>query len=93
MSATSTWSRRSRGEAFTDEDEEVLVLFASQAASAIANARTYRAEQRARANLEALIETSPVGVAVFDARTGDLVSLNRDARRTVQDLCLPGQSP
>ena len=36
------------GEAFTDEDEEILVLFASQAATAIANARTYRAEQRAR---------------------------------------------
>ena len=81
------------GEAFTDEDEEVLVLFASQAATAIANARTYRAEQRARADLEALIETSPVGVAVFDARTGDLVSLNREARRIVQSLCLPGQSP
>ncbi len=80
------------GEAFTDEDEEVLVLFATQAATVIANARTYRAEQRARAGLEALIETSPVGVAVFDARTGDLVSLNREARRIVEGLCLPGQS-
>ena len=80
------------GEAFTDEDEEVLVLFASQAATAIANARTYRAEQRAHAGLEALIETSPVGVVVFDAQTGDLVSLNREARRIVEGLCLPGQS-
>ena len=80
------------GEAFTDEDEEVLVLFVSQAATAIANARTYRAEQRARAGLEALIETSPVGVVVFDAQTGDLVSLNREARRIVEGLCLPGQS-
>ena len=80
------------GEAFTDEDEEALVLFASQAAAAIANAYTYRAERRARANLEALIETSPVGVVVFDAQNGDLVSLNREARRIVQDLCLPDQS-
>ena len=80
------------GEGFTDEDEEVLVLFASQAATAIANARTYRAEQRARAGLEALIETSPVGVVVFDVGTGDLVSLNREARRIVQGLCGPGQS-
>ena len=80
------------GEAFTDEDEEILVLFASQAATAIANARTYRAEQRARAGLEALIETSPVGVAVFDAQTGDLVSINREARRIVKSLCGPGQS-
>ena len=80
------------GAEFTDEDEEVLVLFASQAATAIANARTYRAEQRARAGLEALVETSPVGVVVFDARTGNLVSLNREARRIVEGLCSPGQS-
>ena len=56
------------GAAFTDEDEQILVLFAAQAATAIANARTYRAERRARADLEALIETSPVGVVVFDVR-------------------------
>ena len=68
------------------------MLFASQAATAIANARTYRAEQRARAGLEALIETSPVGVSVFDAQTGDLVSINREARRIVKSLCGPGQS-
>ncbi len=79
------------GEPFTDEDEEILVLFASQAATAIANARTYRAEQRARAHLEALIETSPVGVVVFDAGTGRPASLNREARRIVESLCAPGQ--
>ena len=80
------------GEAFTDEDEQILVLFAAQAATAIANARTYRAERRARADLEALIETSPVGVVVFNAGTGHLVSLNREATRLVQSLCGPGQS-
>ena len=78
---------------FTGEDEEVLVLFASQAATAIANARTHRAEQRARAGLEALVDTSPVGVVVFDARTGDPVSLNREAKRIVGGLRLPGRSP
>ena len=80
------------GEAFTKEDEEVLVLFASQAATAIANARTYRDERRARADLEALVDTSPVGVVVFEAATGDLVSLNREATRIVESLCSPGQS-
>ena len=79
-------------ELFTDEDEEILVLFASQAATAIANARTYRGEQRARADLEALIETSPVGVVVFDVGTGRPVSLNLEARRIVNSLCNPGQS-
>lgn len=38
------------GREFTDSDEEVLVLYASQAA-AIANARTHHNERRARADL------------------------------------------
>ena len=80
------------GPGFTDEDERVLELFASLAATAIANARTYRDEKRARADLEALIETSPVGVAVFDARTGRPVSFNRELRRMVENLRMPGGS-
>ena len=80
------------GQEFTSEDEDVLVLFASQAATAIANARTYRDEQRARADLEVLVNTSPVGVVVFDARTGHPVSLNREARRIVGSLCTPDRS-
>ena len=82
--------RKQGGHEFTDEDEEVLVLFASQAAAAIANARTYRDEQRARSSLEALVEISPVGVVVFDAKTGQLVLLNREARRIVEGLRMPG---
>ena len=81
------------GEEFTREDEEVLVLFAAQAAAAIANARAYRAEQRARADLEALVDTSPIGVAVFDARGGTLVSLNLEAKRIVASLRVPGRFP
>ena len=65
------------------------MLFASQAAAAIVNARTYRAEQRTRADLEALIDTSPVGVVVFDARTGNPVSFNREAARIVEGLMMP----
>ena len=70
-----------------------MVLFAAQAAAAVANARTYRAEQQARADLEALVETSPVGVVVFDATTGRPVSLNREARRLVEKLHAPGRPP
>ena len=81
------------GEDFTDEDEGFLVLFASQAAAAIVNARTYQAEQRARADLEALVETSPVGVVVFDAGTGRPSWLNREARRIVEVLVTPGSTP
>ena len=78
---------------FTDADEEILVLFAAQAATAIANARTHRDVERARADLETLVETSPVGVAVFDARTGTPVSFNREATRIVESLRTPGQPP
>ena len=77
---------------FTDEDEELLILFAAQAATAIANARTYRDEQRARADLEALIETSPVGVVVFEARTGLPVSVNKEAKRIAEILRMPDRS-
>ena len=76
---------------FTDEDEEILLLFASQAATAIANARAHRDERQARADLEALIETSPVGVVVFDAKSGRPVSFNREARRIVEGLRTAGR--
>ena len=79
------------GAAFTDDDEEILVLFASQAAMAIANARTYHAERRARADLEALVETSPVGVAVLHVPSGVPVLLNAEARRIVERLRTPGR--
>ena len=75
---------------FTPEDEETLVMFASQAALVIANARRHREEQRTRADLETLVNTTPVGVMVFDAGTGEVRSINREARRIVSDLCAPG---
>ncbi len=81
------------GDEFSQEDEETLVMFASQAALVIANARRHRSEQQARKNLETLIDTSPVGVAVFDAKTGAPVSFNREAVRIVGDLQDPGRPP
>ena len=81
------------GREFTQEDEETLVLFASQAAMAIANAQRHHEERRARTDLEALIDTSPVGVVVFDARTGAPASFNREARRIVDSLWNPGLTP
>ena len=83
---------KGHGREFSAEDEELLEMFASQAAAAIANARRYKDEQRARADLEALINTCPVGVAVFDARVGEVMWMNREARRIVGDLLDPGQS-
>ncbi len=79
-------AKKSGREAFTDEDEEVLALFASQAAAAVANARAYQGERRARARMEALVKTSPVGVVVFDPQSGQPASFNLEARRIMDSL-------
>ncbi len=81
------------GVEFTQGDEETLVMFASQAALVIANARRHREERKARDDLETLINTCPVGVVVFDAMTGEPLSFNREARRIVSDLQDPEQAP
>ena len=79
---------------FSQEDEETLVMFASQAGMVIANAQRYRDEQRARSDLEALVNTSPVGVLVFDVSSGRPVYINREARRlgTMLDPSLPAEA-
>ncbi len=80
------------GGEFTRDDEETLALFAAQAALAIANALRYREERRGREYLEILVNTSPVGVVVFDARTGSPLSFNREAERIAGDLRNPDQA-
>ena len=90
MSVASSLETKNDGSEFSDNDEEVLTLFASQAAAAIVNARTYQAEQRARVDLEALIDTSPFGVVVIDARSGVTKSVNREVQRIFEQLCAPG---
>ena len=39
------------------------------------NARRSRGEQRVRADLEALVNTAPVGIMVLDATTGEVTSV------------------
>ena len=77
---------KAEGASFTQEDEETLVIFASQAALVIANARRHWEEQRVRAELETLVNTSPVGAVVFDARAGVPVFYNREALRIMDGL-------
>ena len=80
---------RKDGPDFTREDEETLVIFAAQAAPVIANARRCRDEQWVRSILQTLIDTSPVGVAVFDARAGTPLLFNQEAVRIMQNVRLP----
>ena len=84
---------REDGEEFSQADQETLVMFAAQAALVIANARTHREERRARADLETLVNTSPVGVVVFDAGTGGMALVNREALRIVDGLREGEQTP
>ena len=84
---------REGGEDFTQDDEDTLVMFVSQAVMVISNACRYRDEQRARINLETLIDTSPVGVVVFGGRSGSLISYNREALRVMEGLGKRDLSP
>ena len=81
------------GRTFTEEDEKTMVLLGAQAAAAIANARAFREEQQARADLKALIDMSPVGVAVINAVTGKPMMYNREVARIGAKLIEPGQTP
>ena len=71
------------GEEFTPQDEDVLTMFSSQAAAAIANSHTYRTENRTRAYLEGVLDITPVAVMVFDAKTREVTSYNPESRRII----------
>ena len=87
------------GEEFSEEDEETLVMFASQAAIAIGNVLRHDEERRAkdeleteRRRLEALVESSPVGVMVVDAATRTFASVNQEAERILGMSPEPGST-
>ena len=76
---------------FTEDDEEVLVMFASQAGAAILSARRFEDEKQARANLEVLHNVCPAAILVFDAKTGNLARTNEEARSLFGKLNLTGK--
>lgn len=71
---------------FAREDEHALVTLASHAALVISNARKHWEEQKARVDLETLMNISPVGVVVFDTRTGKVSAFNQEVARIVRVL-------
>ena len=76
-------TEKAGGQEFTPDDEDTIVLFASQAAMAVSNALKFGAEQRANSDLQALLNSAPMGVLVLDAKTGDVLSLNEETRRMI----------
>ncbi len=77
---------------FTAEDEELMGVFTAQAAVSLVNARAHQAERRARNDLQSLVDASPVGVVVNDAKTMDVLSVNDETRRIVRGHRPPGRS-
>ena len=67
-------------------------MFAGQVAVSLVNAQKYERALQTKGDLETLINIAPVGVIVFDARTGGLIAHNREAERIVGDVGLPGNS-
>ena len=80
------------GGRFTLEDEEALAFLAAMAGPGLKNARRFEEERKVRAEMEALVDASPTGVMVFDARTWALVRVNDEARRIAGGLEIQGES-
>ncbi|MCY4617586.1 MAG: winged helix-turn-helix domain-containing protein [Chloroflexi bacterium] len=87
-------AERRGGEAFTEEDEEQLAMLAPHAALVIMNARLFGIEQSARSDLETLMHTSPVGVAVIDAESHHVTFLNRELQELLAEVpVVEGEAP
>ena len=76
-----TLEGKDSGGRFNGDDREFASVIASFAGLSIANARARSAERRSRADMDALIATIPMGVLVFDGKTGALISSNEAASR------------
>ena len=78
---------------FTEEDEALLLLVASLAATAVADdVPGDGVAERLRADFDTLVHTAPVGVVVFDATRGDVLSINQECKRIVEGLRTPGHT-
>lgn len=69
------------GGEFTELDEEIVARFAAQAGAAISNSRRFETERRIQTDLRALVEIAPVGLQVFDAKTGAVLTSNQECQR------------
>ena len=78
---------------FTLADEELVTMFALQAAAAMFTAGEYDQVVSSKAELETLLDSSPMGVFVLDAQTGRLKSQNREAQRIAIFTGLEGLHP
>ena len=69
------------GGEFTELDEEIITRFAAQAGAAICNSRRFERERRIKTDLRSLVKIAPVGLLVFDAKTGAVLTSNQECQR------------
>ena len=80
IGAVRIYEKEGSGE-FTSEDEQALQIIAPHATLAISNAVQYWSDRRTKAELEALVDVSPIGVVVFDVHSGGPLAVNQESRR------------
>ena len=66
---------------FTELDEELIQRFAEHAGAAITNSLRFERERKIKTDLRALVKIAPVGLVVFDARTGEVLTSNQECQR------------
>ena len=66
---------------FTELDEALIQRFAEHAAAAITNSKKFERELKIKTDLKALVKIAPVGLVVFDARTGAVLTSNQECQR------------
>ena len=80
------------GRRLSTDDAAMLSVIASQTALMVENSHRADDVDRAKASLQTLIDTSPVGVLLFDD-AGRAVRANREALKMVESLHSPDESP
>ena len=74
---------------FSEEDEKFAAIFAAQAVVVISSDLKNEEDRRSKADLEGLLDISPVGVIVFDAQTAELVYVNQEFGRIMRQMNFP----
>ena len=69
------------GPEFTELDEDLIQRFAAHAGAAISNSKRFERERRIKTDLKALVKIAPVGLVVFDAKTGNVLTSNQECQR------------
>ena len=85
-------TEKEEGQEFTREDESIAVMFAAQAAAIVYNMGRYEEANRAKMELQALMDISPVAVSVFDTRIGQITFINQEAKRILGLLGVSGET-